>query len=111
MAEHLGIDEDEFLKRYTRRFGRRRSLGEVKTRHGHDCVFLQRDESGKALCAVYPARPKQCRTWPFWPENLASPEDYLRAAQRCPGMKHGLEGEGHFYPIEQIRIRRDNSGA
>eukprot|EP00961_Rhodomonas_salina_P046921 629705-Rhodomonas_salina.2 len=29
---------------------------------------------GKAICSLYEARPKQCRTWPFWPENLASPE-------------------------------------
>jgi len=111
MAEHKGLSQDEFLLRYARRMGRRYSLEERKTKHGHDCIFLRRDESGKALCSIYPVRPRQCRTWPFWPENLASPDDYVEAAKTCPGMKRGLEGEGEFYPVEQIRITRDNSGS
>ncbi len=110
MADLCDLTTDEFFKRYARRIGRRYSLEERKTRHGYDCIFLRRDEHGKALCSIYDVRPKQCRTWPFWPENLATAQEYHRAAERCPGMKRGLEGDGTFYPIEDIRIRRDNSG-
>jgi hypothetical protein len=111
MAEYLGISEEQFIDRHTRRRGRRLSLTECKTRFGYDCVFLERDASGRTGCSIYPVRPKQCRTWPFWPENLESPENYLHAADRCPGMHHGLKGEGRFYPVEQIRIIRDDSGS
>ena len=75
MAAVLGLDVDTFMKQYTRRIGARRSLNEHKTSHGYDCVFLDRDTMpGKALCRLYKARPAQCRTWPFWPELLESPE-------------------------------------
>ena len=38
----------------------------------YDCVFLKEDpERGRKTCSIYPVRPLQCRTWPFWPENLA----------------------------------------
>jgi len=107
MADHLGIGEKAFLKRYGRNLGNRRSLTERKTKHGYDCVFLRRDEEGRALCSIYPVRPTQCRTWPFWPENLRTPANYLEASKRCPGMKAGLEGEGAFVPIEEVRVRRD----
>jgi len=107
MAEHLGLTREQFLRRYARRVGRRWSLNERKSSYGYDCIFLDRDENGKALCTIYPVRPAQCRTWPFWPENLHSPEDYHRASRRCPGMQKGLEGEGELHPLQQIRIRRD----
>ncbi len=107
IAAHLGISVAQFERRYARTVRGRRSLGENKTKFGYDCVFLTRDADGKAGCSIYPVRPMQCRTWPFWPENLASPEHYLQAARTCPGMRRGLEGEGTFVPIQQIRIRRD----
>ncbi len=111
MAAHAGVSASQFLDLYTQRIGQRDSLAEHKTKYGYDCIFLQRDDSGRALCSIYPVRPRQCRTWPFWPENLASREEYERASQRCPGMARGLEGHGQFYPVEHIRIQRDNSGS
>ncbi len=88
MAAHLGIDVDEFLRRYARKRGGRWSLKEIETEGGYDCVFLARDaETGSARCSIYPVRPEQCRTWPFWPENLKSPEAWESAAEGCPGMR------------------------
>ena len=109
MARFLNMSFAKFEKQYTRRLGSRRSLNEYKTRYGYDCVFLTRDENGKAGCSIYSVRPSQCRTWPFWPENLASPEDYAHVADTCPGVKKGINGQGEFVPIEEIRIRRDQS--
>jgi uncharacterized protein len=105
MAKDRGMTEKQFYKLYARRIGRRWSLKENVTRHGHDCVFLDRSSiPGKAICGIYKSRPMQCRTWPFWPENLTS-EQTWNAVKRntpCPGMDRGK-----LVPIEQIRIQRD----
>jgi Fe-S-cluster containining protein len=103
IAAHLKLDPPEFLDRYTRALNGRRSLCEIESVHGYDCVFLRRGADGAVGCAIYPVRPEQCRTWPFWPENLAGPHNWRRAAGRCPGLAAGLEDRGKFYPLTQIR--------
>lgn len=50
-----------------------------------DCPLLGDD----GRCRVYEARPRQCRTWPWWEENLVSRERWDAAAERCPGMNRG----------------------
>jgi hypothetical protein len=52
---------------------------------GGDCEHFVKG----AGCAVYPARPPQCRTWPFWPVNLATPTAWKQAGTRCPGIGAG----------------------
>ena len=105
MASEVGIDVERFRERFTRRIGSRRSLVEVRVETGegerHDCVFLERQPDGKATCRVYRARPSQCRTWPFWPENLSSPAawDATRRRVPCPGM-----GDGPLHGPVQIRL-------
>lgn len=71
---------------------------------GYDCVFLQRDDRGLALCSIYSVRPKQCRTWPFWPEVVDTQQSWKRAGNTCPGL-----GNGTFYPAEKVRIIRDSN--
>jgi Fe-S-cluster containining protein len=105
IAALLGIDEDAFYRQYTRKAGRRWSLTENHTEHGYDCVFLdRRSASGKAICSVYEARPAQCRSWPFWPENLQTQRHWrsTKRATPCPGMD-----SGEFIPLEEIHRRRD----
>ena len=97
MAAHLDLLPHEFLGRYARRVGGRWSLREVRRGRSHDCVFLERDGNGRARCAIHAVRPTQCRTWPFWPENLESPDAYREAAAGCPGMRAGLDGEGPLH--------------
>ncbi|MEX0885274.1 MAG: YkgJ family cysteine cluster protein [Phycisphaeraceae bacterium] len=101
IAAHLGVTEAEFRQRFAHREFGRWTLNEIKLKRGqYDCVFLRRDDTGKALCSIYPVRPTQCRTWPFWPGNVQSPQAWQRAARNCPGMKQG----DNFYPVENIRI-------
>jgi len=105
MAEFLGLDEQTFLRRHARRLPSSWSLKERKTVHGFDCEFLDRESvPGKAVCGLYDARPTQCRTWPFWKENIESPEAWEAARREtpCPGM-----GTGAMVPVEAIRIQRD----
>jgi len=54
-------------------------------------------------CSIYPVRPLQCRTWPFWDTNLASKSAWDRAAQRCHGMDHGRR----TFSREQMEALRD----
>lgn len=89
IAAHLGIPEPELRKLYVRKVGGRYSLNEdAGTR---DCVFLvplDGDQGGKG-CKIYPVRPRQCRTWPFWPGNLHDADDWALAGVRCPGINRG----------------------
>ena len=105
MAAELGMEVDDFMNAWARKLRDGWSLKETLTSHGWDCVFLDREKiPGKAVCSLYGSRPKQCRTWPFWPENLESPEAWEAARREtpCPGM-----GQGPLIPIEDIRISRD----
>lgn len=92
MAKAVGVPLDRFMADYTRRVGARRSLKELVRDGKHDCVFLDRDSRpGKAICQLYDARPSQCRTWPWWPENVETPQAWAETKQRtpCPGMGNG----------------------
>jgi Fe-S-cluster containining protein len=107
MAGALGISLEVFHRRFTRRINGRQSLRERHTKHGFDCILLDREtQPGRALCRVYRARPTQCRTWPFWSENLEDEPAWQEAKSvtPCPGM-----GTGTFVPIEEITIRLEKS--
>ncbi len=106
IASYLKISPGVFHRRYAHQIHNRWSLNEQETEHGYDCVFLVRDEKSQAKCRIYPVRPTQCRTWPFWDENLKSPASWRRAAKTCPGIDHGP-----LYPVDQIRIIRDRTGS
>ncbi|WP_165221220.1 YkgJ family cysteine cluster protein [Aquisphaera insulae] len=82
LAAHRGESVDAFSRRFVRQVGVHYSLTE---RPGGDCIFWDR----KAGCTVYEARPAQCRTWPFWPENVETPADWERIRKGCPGAGQG----------------------
>lgn len=104
MAANLGISEQSFLDDYTHSTSLGLSLNEKSADDGYDCVFLDRETMpGKAICGVYEARPSQCRTWPFWPENLRSPESWERASRGCPGMN---TGKLHSVEVVQMTVER-----
>jgi hypothetical protein len=97
IAEFLGRSDGWLDKEQLRRVGLYYSLAE---KPDGDCIFLKR-EKGKALCSVYPVRPVQCRTWPFWDQNLRSPEAWETTHRTCPGMNHGKQHD--FVQIEIMR--------
>lgn len=103
MAARLGVSQRVFHQRYSRDTPEGRSLREVKTEFGYDCVFLDRSTvPGKAVCSLYSDRPLQCRTWPFWKENLNTERDWRKAARTCPGINNGPA-----HTPELIRLTRD----
>lgn len=83
IAQHLELSEDEFACRYLRQHAGRPCLRE---RPDYDCILL---EPRTRSCTAYEQRPLQCRTWPWWRENLASPEAWAAAAEHCPGIGRG----------------------
>jgi Fe-S-cluster containining protein len=109
MAATLNIDEKAFYATYAHKLDGKWSLVENQTEHGFDCIFLDRTSNpGRAGCSIYHARPLQCRTWPFWPENLRTQRDWETVRRRtpCPGMNQATN-TSQVVPIEQIRIQRD----
>ena len=63
----------------------------LKERPNGECIFF---ENG---CSIYKARPLQCRTYPFWFENVRSERAWEQACKDCPGI-----GEGRLYSKEEI---------
>jgi len=88
LAVHLGITNAEFASTYANKVD---GLYELKYT-GKDCPFLKRGR-----CDVYDARPGQCRTWPFWPENMNSVVWERDVASWCPGV-----GRGRLYTADEI---------
>lgn len=84
---------------HLRKVGRRHSLTEDSV--SGDCCFLEHAPDGKRTCGIYPVRPLQCRTWPFWDDNLASIESWEAVAEGCPGINRGPR-----HDFVQIEIRR-----
>lgn len=111
LADHLKLSPQEVVDRYCRKINGRFSLKERRTPEGnYDCIFLTElppdpehpRAEPKRICAVYAARPLQCRTWPFWKENLSSKRQWNHAARRCPGMN-----QGRRFSVKQIHAVRD----
>jgi Fe-S-cluster containining protein len=93
LAKFRGDPVRQFVPLYTRPARGKRTL---KEKANGDCVFW---EAGRG-CTVYPVRPKQCRTWPFWASNVETPEAWERTTQICPG-----SGRGDLIPVEEITRR------
>ncbi|GMU33828.1 MAG: YkgJ family cysteine cluster protein [Planctomycetia bacterium] len=97
IAEFIGSPNGELGPEHLRKVGRKLSLTEDKG--SGDCCFLKHVD-GKRICTIYPVRPLQCRTWPFWDINLESIDDWNEAAVGCPGMNRGKS-----YDLVQIEVR------
>ncbi len=93
LAETLHLTPEIFIQKYTRRIGHRLSL--IEDSKTFDCVFLKDKK-----CTVYSARPKQCRTFPWWKENLTDRAAWEEAASRCEGINHP---ESEIVPLSVIQ--------
>ena len=101
IADFLKISEEQVRQEYLKRVGLRTTI--IEHPLTKDCMFLQ-EANGPKKCMIYPVRPSQCRSWPFWPENLANPNAWNKAAQKCPGINRGRCYS--FEEIEKIRKRK-----
>jgi uncharacterized protein len=91
LAAKLAISVAVFEEKYVRQVGMRKSLIEYPN---GDCVFF---DGEMRTCTVYDARPRQCRTWPFWDSNVRTPETWAHTCEVCPG-----SGKGNLISVEDI---------
>jgi Fe-S-cluster containining protein len=96
IADFLKITTAELRRKFLRRVGLRSSI--IENCVTRDCIFLNRGLHGEQKrCTIYPIRPQQCRDWPFWSENLKTPDTWNQTARRCPGTNRG-----RFYSYDEI---------
>ena len=88
LADHLKNSTREIAIKYTDKTDGLLHLKDP----AKDCLFL---EDGR--CSVYEARPSQCRSWPFWPENMKKKVWGNDIASYCSGI-----GQGRLYSAEEI---------
>ncbi len=80
ISAYLNISIEEFMHRYVRKtVSNCYSL--LETLPSYDCVFFRDNR-----CTIYPVRPTQCRTFPWWPENLKSKHAWKETARHCEGI-------------------------
>ncbi len=81
IAAFLGMESEEFINEYLEKSGYRFTLKEKMVIEGeYDCIFFDRL---LGRCTIYPVRPMQCRTFPFW-DYFKDHEEELR--NECPGI-------------------------
>jgi Fe-S-cluster containining protein len=91
-AEFLGMTPGDFERRYVYRTKKRLRL---RVPREAQCYFLRGDG-----CSIHPAKPTQCRIFPFWPELVESRREWNKTARYCPGM-----GKGQLVQIENARAQ------
>lgn len=96
ISAYLGMERQAFLAEHCRVVD-----GWVTLRFDQPaCAFLGADNR----CGIYPVRPKQCSTWPFFAENLTQETWEGPVKDCCPGVD-----TGKLYPPEDVlRIAREN---
>ena len=99
IAAFLGLATDDFRAGYTEEVeGRGRCLNE---RSNYDCIFYNHKEG----CVIYPSRPRQCCTWPFWSWNVETEERWRYTAMDCKGV-----GKGRLFDVDEISLYAANDG-
>lgn len=95
IAGHLGLARAAFLQRWCKQ-----DEGFTILRmDAPQCPFLTEDRR----CSIYPVRPKQCATWPFWEDNLDRARWEGPVKDCCPGI-----GKGELRPATEVeRIARE----
>jgi Fe-S-cluster containining protein len=93
ISRHLGMERGDFLAEHTEQ-----DEGYTILRIDKPvCPFLETGNS----CGIYPVRPKQCASWPFWEENLGDRSRWEGLAQECcPGI-----GKGPLHSPEEMERR------
>lgn len=85
ISNFLSLSQDDFLSLYTRWIDRGDYYNlSLKEHANYDCVFLK-----DKRCEIYPVRPNQCRTYPFWPYLMEERALWEAEKEACPGIGHG----------------------
>lgn len=88
ISNYLKIPINKFGKGYLRRIDTRYSLIELSN---SDCIMY---DDG---CKIYPVRPYQCYSFPFWLDNVETRVAWESLKDFCPGID-----KGRLYSFEKI---------
>ena len=80
-ATFVGMSAKAFEAKYVYRTRHQRRFRKPPDKQ---CPFLE-----DRRCSIHPAKPTQCRTFPFWPEVVERPSDWNKTARYCPGIGKG----------------------
>eukprot|EP01080_Neovahlkampfia_damariscottae_P010474 gene10474-2996_t len=88
ISSFLQMKTEDFLEKYTMKnpdeyCDEEDELILKNKSNSNDCIFL--DETKK--CKIYPVRPIQCSTYPFWNSILKSKEKWVEESKYCEGIK------------------------
>ncbi len=90
IAAFLNLKFDDFVEKYC--ISGKNGL-ELKDNEQKGCIFLLNKR-----CTIYSARPLQCKTFPFWPENIKAAQRWEQVKTYCSGID-----QGRLYSAEEIR--------
>jgi uncharacterized protein len=99
IQEFLGLDRTRFRRRYLERLDDEGSRG-IRLKPDGRCPFLD----ATMRCTIYTVRPRQCRTYPWWPELVGSKRAWLEESKRCEGI-----GRGRVVALKRIEAELKNS--
>lgn len=94
---HLGPDDNEWARTQTR-LVQKRERGLYVHQTDRACILLGENKR----CRVYPARPLQCRTYPFWTSCFEDAESFQAFRSSCPGNRHS---QGKRYGLRELVAR------
>ncbi len=80
-AAYLGVTSEAFEAQYVIRYP---TLLRLRKPLDSQCHFLTREG-----CSIHPAKPTQCRLYPFWPELVENRAAWKEESKSCPGIGKG----------------------
>lgn len=107
IAEYMNLSLEETIQTFVEQSIDEHTY-ELKSSSEGECIFLKDNR-----CIVYELRPLQCRTFPFWPENIKSFYRWKSLKEFCPGIDAGkLYSADEIIKIAkgQSEVNSENSG-
>ena len=83
IGDFLAVSRAWFKRRYLQNLPENGWVLVVNT--DKTCVFLDKDKR----CRIYPVRPGQCLSYPYWPEVVLRKKDWMSESRRCEGIGRG----------------------
>lgn len=81
IGQFLELNKVDFIQRFVNRVNNRLVLKERCGGSDYACIFFDENEN---KCSIYPVRPEQCRTFPFWEFFKRHKDEVVR---ECPGIR------------------------
>ena len=84
MAKVLGIDIVSFMEKYVKRKDGWMLIADRA--HRPNCFLNEKNQ-----CEIYDARPKNCKTYPNWPEIWRDEESLYKETLLCKGLREAVQ--------------------